>query len=81
MPSGRKPRDLSAAEVYVGMDIVMSGPGFPSEFITVSLRESRASIEGFPGQEFGKAVFFPGDEQFLIERDLTVHHYEVAGAE
>jgi hypothetical protein len=63
------------------MDIVRSGPGFPAEFITVSLRESRAAIEGFAGQVIGKAVFFPDDGQFLIERDLTVHHYEAAGAE
>jgi len=26
-------------------------------------------------------VFYPDDDQFLIERDLTVNHYEVAGTE
>jgi hypothetical protein len=47
----------------------------------MSLWESRAAIEAFAGQDIDKAVFYPDDEQFLIERDLTVRHYEVAGTE
>jgi hypothetical protein len=27
------------------------------------------------------AVFYPEDDRYLIERDLTVYHYEVAGSE
>jgi heme-degrading monooxygenase HmoA len=55
--------------------------GDRAEFITMSFWESRAAIEAFAGQDIGKAVFYPDDEQFLIERDLTVHHYQVAGTE
>ena len=55
--------------------------GDRAEFITVSFWESRAAIEAFAGQDIEKAVFYPDDEQFLIERDLTVQHYEVAGTE
>jgi heme-degrading monooxygenase HmoA len=55
--------------------------GDRAEFITMSLWESRAAIEDFAGQDIDKAVFYPDDEQFLIERDLTVQHYEVAGTE
>jgi len=55
--------------------------GDQAEFVTVSFWESRASIEAFAGQDIEKAVFYPDDERFLIERDLTVHHYEVAGTE
>ncbi len=53
--------------------------GEQAEIITVSLWESRASIEGFAGQDIEQAVFYPEDDQFLIDRDLTVRHYEVAG--
>jgi hypothetical protein len=38
----------------------------------VSLWESRAANEAFAGQDIGTTVFYPDDEQFLIERDLTV---------
>jgi heme-degrading monooxygenase HmoA len=54
--------------------------GDRAEFITVSLWESRAAVEAFAGQDIGTAVFYPDDEQYLIERDLTVNHYEVAGS-
>jgi predicted PhzF superfamily epimerase YddE/YHI9 len=32
-------------------------------------------------QDIDKAVFYPDDEQFLVERDLTVRHYEVGGTQ
>jgi heme-degrading monooxygenase HmoA len=54
--------------------------GDRAEFITESFWESRAAIEAFAGQDIGTAIFYPDDDQFLIERDLTVNHYEVADA-
>ena len=55
--------------------------GDRAEFVTVSFWESREAIEAFAGQDISTAVFYADDEQFLIERDLTVNHYEVAGTE
>lgn len=55
--------------------------GDRAEFVTVSFWDSREAIEAFAGQDISTAVFYPDDEQFLIERDLTVNHYEVAGTE
>jgi len=55
--------------------------GDRAEFVTVSFWESREAIEGFAGQDIEKAVFYPEDDRFLVERDLTAHHYEVAGPE
>ena len=55
--------------------------GEKAEIITLSFWESRQAIQGFAGQDIEKAVFYPEDDRFLVERDLTVHHYEVAGAE
>jgi heme-degrading monooxygenase HmoA len=64
-----------------GAWLLWRAEGDHAEFITVSFWESRASIEAFAGQDIEKAVFYPDDERFLIERDLTAHHYEVAGTE
>jgi heme-degrading monooxygenase HmoA len=55
--------------------------GDRAEFVTLSFWESREAIEAFAGQDINTAVFYPDDEQFLIERDLTVNHYEVEGTE
>lgn len=52
-----------------------------AEIITLSFWESRKAIEGFAGQDIEKAVFYPEDDRYLIERDHTVRHYEVAGTE
>ena len=53
--------------------------GDRSEIITFSLWNSRESIRAFAGDDIEKAVFYPEDDRFLIERDLTVSHYEVVG--
>jgi hypothetical protein len=37
------------------------------------------AITGFAGDEPDKAVFYPEDDRFLIQRDLTVSHYVVIG--
>ena len=50
-----------------------------AEIVTVSLWESRSAIEAFAGQDIEQAVFYPEDDRYLIDRDLTVRHYEVAG--
>jgi hypothetical protein len=39
------------------------------------------AIEAFAGQDIDQAVFYPEDDRYLIERDLTVRHYEVAAPE
>ena len=36
-------------------------------------------IEAFAGQDIEQAIFYPEDDRYLIDRDLTVRHYEVAG--
>ena len=50
-----------------------------SEIITFSLWDSRDSIRAFAGEDIEQAVFYPEDDRFLIERDVTVRHYEVVG--
>lgn len=63
-----------------GAWLLWRADGDRAEFITMSLWESRAAIEGFAGQDIDKAVFYPEDERFLVERDIVVRHYEVAGS-
>ncbi|HEU5303839.1 MAG TPA: hypothetical protein VFU40_04265 [Gemmatimonadales bacterium] len=49
-----------------------------AEFLLVSLWESEAAVRRFAGDHVEKAVFYPEDERFLVERDEHVSHYEVA---
>jgi len=51
--------------------------GDRAEFVTLSFWESREVIEGFAGDEIDRAVYYPDDDRYLIEREDTVAHYEV----
>jgi heme-degrading monooxygenase HmoA len=48
-----------------------------AEFLLLSLWDSEDAIRQFAGGDIGRAVFYPEDERFLIERDNHVTHYEV----
>jgi heme-degrading monooxygenase HmoA len=52
--------------------------GGRTEVVTVSWWSSLADIEGFAGQDIAAAVFYPEDDAYLVERETTVRHYEVA---
>jgi len=49
-----------------------------TEVLTLSLWESRESIRGFAGDDIERAVFYPEDDRYLVDRETTVTHYEVA---
>jgi len=46
-----------------------------TEIITVSRWDSLESIRGFAGDDVEKAVYYPEDDRFLVEREDTVRHY------
>lgn len=48
-----------------------------AEFVVVSFWESEDAIRNFAGDDVGRAVFYPEDDRFLVERDAHVSHYEV----
>ena len=48
-----------------------------TEIVTLSRWESLAAIVGFAGHDIERAVFYPEDDEYLIERDLTVRHYRL----
>jgi heme-degrading monooxygenase HmoA len=52
-----------------------------AEFVVVSLWRSRDDIQAFAGADIERAVFYPEDERFLVDRDLHVTHYDVVFSE
>jgi heme-degrading monooxygenase HmoA len=55
--------------------------GERAEFVTLSLWDSEQAITSFAGEDISRAVFYPEDDRFLVERDAHVDHYEVVFAE
>jgi heme-degrading monooxygenase HmoA len=52
-----------------------------TEFVMFTLWDSLDAVKAFAGEDYETAVFYPEDDRFLVERDLTCTHYEVAAQE
>ncbi|WP_433789199.1 antibiotic biosynthesis monooxygenase family protein [Actinoplanes sp. CA-252034] len=48
-----------------------------TEVVTVSWWADRESIRAFAGDDIGRAVFYPEDDEFLVGRETTVSHFEL----
>lgn len=48
-----------------------------AEFLLITLWESEEAIRRFAGDEIDRAVFYPEDDRFLIERGERVDHFDV----
>jgi heme-degrading monooxygenase HmoA len=51
--------------------------GGKAEWLLISLWESEEAIRRFAGDDISRAVFYPEDERFLVEKDEHVDHFEV----
>ena len=49
-----------------------------TEFVTVSMWDDIEAVKAFAGEDPERAVFYPEDDRFLVERDEHVTHYAVA---
>jgi heme-degrading monooxygenase HmoA len=48
-----------------------------TEILAFSLWESMDAVRGFAGDDPSRAVYYPKDDRFLVERSPTVDHYDV----
>jgi heme-degrading monooxygenase HmoA len=54
--------------------------GDRAEVLTVSFWDSLDAVRGFAGDDIDRAVFYPEDDRYLVDRDVTANHYVVAGS-
>ena len=50
-----------------------------TEIVTLSFWDSREVIAGFAGDDIARAVFYPEDDRYLVDRETTVTHFDVLG--
>jgi len=66
----------------LGVQVLLRTEGNVSEFLLVSYWDGYDAIRRFAGPEPERAVYYPEDDEFLLEKEPTVMHYEViSGAE
>ena len=51
--------------------------GGRTEVVTLSFWESMDAVRRFAGDDPEKAVLYPGDEDYLLDPDTTIAHFEV----
>ena len=60
-----------------GAYLISRPDGDRSEFLTISFWESEEAIVAFAGDEIDQAVFYPEDDYYLVDREMTVRHFTV----
>jgi heme-degrading monooxygenase HmoA len=60
-----------------GAQILQRDVGELTEIVTLSFCDSLDAIKGFAGDDIERAVFYPEDDRYLVERDLRVTHFRV----
>ena len=63
-----------------GAWILRRDSGTHSEFVAFSLWDSLDALRALTGEDVETSLRHPEDDRYLIERDTTVWHYEVAGS-
>src|SRR3712207_6728943 len=69
--------DYRATEGNLGVYVLRRIEDERAHFLTLSLWESMEAIRGFAGSDPEKARYYPEDEEFLLDFEPTVEHYEV----
>lgn len=61
----------------LGVYVLRRTEGDKTHFLLITLWESEDAIKRFAGSDIEKAKYYPEDEQFLIELEPKVTHYQV----
>lgn len=71
--------DYRAVAGNVSVHVLERADGAVTHFVTMTLWESLAAIHGFAGDDVEVAKYYPEDQEFLLEFEPRVMHYEVVG--
>jgi heme-degrading monooxygenase HmoA len=71
---------LSSTPGNLGVMVFRRVEGEIVHFVLTSLWESYEAIARFAGPDIDRARYYPEDENYLIELEPTVSHYEVVVA-
>lgn len=73
--------DYASTPGYCGMVVQRRDEGEVTHFVLTTLWESVAAIRRFAGDDYTRARYYDGDDDFLLEREPFVTHAEVVRAE
>jgi heme-degrading monooxygenase HmoA len=69
--------DYRSTKGNLGVYVLRRFVGNQAHFLLLTMWESEDAIKGFAGSDIEKAKYYPEDEEFLLELEPTVTHYDV----
>jgi heme-degrading monooxygenase HmoA len=63
---------------HLGATILRRDREGNTEFVLITFWRDLAAVQRFAGAAHDRAVFYPEDDAFLVDRELHTDHYEVA---
>ncbi|MBL8103299.1 MAG: hypothetical protein JNM02_12265 [Anaerolineales bacterium] len=71
--------DYRSVAGNISVHILERADGEITHFITLTFWDSLESIKAFAGEDVETAKYYPEDQDFLLEFEPKVVHYEVVG--
>jgi heme-degrading monooxygenase HmoA len=69
--------DYAATPGNRGVQILCRREGDVAHFLLVTLWDSLDAIRAFAGDDYEQARYYPEDDEYLLEREPRVTHYDV----
>ena len=60
-----------------GVWMLRRDAGAGTEYVMLTFWDDLDAVKAFAGEDYTTAVFYPADDRYLIDRDVTCDHYEV----
>jgi heme-degrading monooxygenase HmoA len=71
--------DYQSVDGNLSVHILERAEGDVTHFITLTFWKDIDSIKAFAGEEVETAKYYPEDQEYLLEFEPNVVHYEVVG--
>jgi len=70
-------KDYAATPGNRGVTVLRREQGEHCEIMLISLWDSIAAVREFAGQNVDESVYYPEDDQYLLQMEPLVRHYDV----
>ena len=71
-------RDYANTAGNRGVTVLRRVQGDHCEIMLISLWDSMDAVRAFAGENPDKSVYYPEDDQYLLQMEPLVRHYEIA---
>lgn len=68
-------KNYAATPGHRGTLVLREDNGAESEYVLLTFWESEAAIRAFAGEDIGRAVYYPEDDGYLLEKPERLRHY------